>query len=171
LTLVSLCPNLLRIIWKSMKHCILPSSSGTIGKTDLAQTLLNIDFAQCNSINKSNYHLINPCSFEVGELVPKFGVHHWKEREMLHNIGEFRNKWVGRFCANACRILMFAHCNSVVWHLIYTKKGISTLLILAISTFGSMCPNLLYIKLEKLNNIVEFGNNLEEIFCANACGI
>ena len=46
-------------------------------------------FAQCNSINKSNYHLINPCRFDIGELVPQFAVHHWKEHGILHNIGEF----------------------------------------------------------------------------------
>jgi hypothetical protein len=46
-------------------------------------------FAQCNSINKSNYHLINPCRFDIGELVPQFAVHHWKEHEILHNIAKF----------------------------------------------------------------------------------
>jgi hypothetical protein len=69
---------------------------------------------------------------------------------------------------------MFAHCNSVVWHLIYTKKGISTLLILAISTFWEHVPQFAvhhWKELEKLHNIVEFGKNLEERFCANACGI
>ena len=45
-------------------------------------------FAQCNFKNKSNYHLINPCRFDIGELVPQ-SVHHWKEHEILHNIGEF----------------------------------------------------------------------------------
>ena len=107
-------------------------------------------FAQCGSVGGGGWHLVGPCSFDVGGLVSRFAVYRWKERGVLHNVFGFGSGCVDTVCMGACWVCVFAQCSPVVWHLVRTHFDVCELVpLFALHGWGAR---------EMLQSVVLFWN-------------